>query len=238
MGRILGWIGALFTITYLGGLAWLTRGRWEKVQELPLNELGDFLAGAFGPLAILWLVLGYFQQGIELRQNSSALHLQAEELKNSVEQQKQLVQASQEQLIADRAKMEMQKSIHEEARLESIRQAQPILSFTHDVHQISIDGRVNSYIVRILNSGLQPCTYFRIISKESGTTICQLDIFGSGAYAKFSIRTSDLNLNKIMEMEILFIDALGHKRIKELKISDSPSGLEINFIDPMEKVFA
>jgi hypothetical protein len=30
------------------------------LKQLSLNELGDFLAGAFGPLALFWLVLGFF----------------------------------------------------------------------------------------------------------------------------------------------------------------------------------
>lgn len=45
------------------------------------NELGDFLAGSFSPLAFLWLVLGYLQQQEELQQNTEALRLQAAELK-------------------------------------------------------------------------------------------------------------------------------------------------------------
>ncbi|MBL5979743.1 hypothetical protein JAO85_20915 [Comamonas sp. NyZ500] len=65
---------------------------------MPLNEVGDFLAGAFGPLAILWLVLGYFQQGIELRQNSEALQRQATELENSVKQQEELASAARQTL--------------------------------------------------------------------------------------------------------------------------------------------
>jgi hypothetical protein len=50
------------------------------------NELGDFLAGTFAALAFFWLVIGYFQQGKELRLNSDALRLQAEEMKNAVQQ--------------------------------------------------------------------------------------------------------------------------------------------------------
>ncbi|PCJ69877.1 MAG: hypothetical protein COA62_10265 [Rhodobiaceae bacterium] len=53
--------------------------RWSQFIELDLNELGDFLAGWFAPLAFGWLVLGFYQQGAELR-------LQAIELKNSVQQ--------------------------------------------------------------------------------------------------------------------------------------------------------
>ena len=87
-------IGGGFTLLYLVAIAILFTNRWSDVQKLPLNELGDCLAGIFGPLAILWLVLGFFQQGIELRQNSDALLMQAQELKNSVEQQAELVKGN------------------------------------------------------------------------------------------------------------------------------------------------
>ncbi|WP_313082577.1 hypothetical protein [Pulveribacter sp.] len=79
-------------------LAWLINGRWADLQSLSLNELGDFLAGAFGPIAILWVVLGFFQQGIELRQNSAALLLQADELKNAAEQQREMTAVARAQL--------------------------------------------------------------------------------------------------------------------------------------------
>jgi Fe2+ transport system protein B len=57
---------------------------------MPLNNLGDFLAGVFGPLAIFWLILGFLQQGKELQQNTEALEMQADELKKSVNQEKNL----------------------------------------------------------------------------------------------------------------------------------------------------
>ncbi len=46
---------------------------WELLQAGNLNELGDFLAGFFTPLAFGWLVYGYLLQSKELR-------LQREEL--------------------------------------------------------------------------------------------------------------------------------------------------------------
>jgi len=57
-------------------------GAWA-VPPLDLNEWGDWASGTFAPLAFLWLTVGYFQQGEELS-------LQAEELRNSVEQQTNL----------------------------------------------------------------------------------------------------------------------------------------------------
>lgn len=70
----------------------------SEYKDLQLNEKGDLLAGVFSPLAFLWLVYGYLQQGQELKQNTLALSLQAQELKNSVEQQKVLANAALEQL--------------------------------------------------------------------------------------------------------------------------------------------
>lgn len=65
---------------------------------LASNELGDFLAGFFSPIAFLFLVLGYIQQGKELRQNTDALKLQVEELKQNVIAQNKLVQIQQQEL--------------------------------------------------------------------------------------------------------------------------------------------
>lgn len=84
-------LGGLVTGVYLVGVATLVYWKHTTIPDLELNEIGDFLAGVFGPVAFLWLVLGYLQQGRELKLSSEALQLQAQELKNSVEQQKELV---------------------------------------------------------------------------------------------------------------------------------------------------
>lgn len=88
-------------------------------QEHPahLNEWGDFFAGFFSPLAFLWLVLGYLQQGEELRNSSVALRLQADELKNSVEQQSQLVQVSRLQLEQEMKALEDERQLRRGAAL-------------------------------------------------------------------------------------------------------------------------
>lgn len=67
------------------------------------NNFGDFWAGTFAPLAFWWLVLGYFQQGIELRQNVEALKRQSEETGKLVEQAK--TQADWNQWSANAAAM-------------------------------------------------------------------------------------------------------------------------------------
>ena len=92
-----GWFGVIATLLYLLFLAFFLREKLGKLGSLELNNFGDFLAGAFGPLAIFWLVLGFFQQGAELRNSIKSLDLQTRELKESVEQQKELARTSREQ---------------------------------------------------------------------------------------------------------------------------------------------
>lgn len=90
-------IGLLVTALYAGGVVALVASRWPCVKAMPLNELGDFAAGAAGPIAFLWLVLGYFQQGDELTLNTRALNDQKEELRQSVLAQESLASAMREQ---------------------------------------------------------------------------------------------------------------------------------------------
>lgn len=88
-------LGIVLTATWLLFAAYMT---FTQKRPTELNAWGDFFAGFFAPLAFLWLVLGYLQQGEELRHSTEALKLQAEELRASVIQQSQLVAVSREQM--------------------------------------------------------------------------------------------------------------------------------------------
>ncbi|MBT8410607.1 MAG: hypothetical protein KJP02_02260 [Octadecabacter sp.] len=93
--------GLFGTVAYLVLIVCLVIGFWDSFKSLEPNAWGDFLAGTFGPLALGWLVLGFFQQGDELRNSVRTLELQAEELRNSVEQQKAMVVVTEKQLDLD-----------------------------------------------------------------------------------------------------------------------------------------
>lgn len=85
---------------------------WPAIAQLSPNEVGDFLAGIFGPLALFWLILGFFLQREELRQSTRTLQLQAEELSKSSEQHAHLVQVAREEielLKGDRAEQAAKK---------------------------------------------------------------------------------------------------------------------------------
>ena len=59
---------------------------WPNFANQPADVLGGFLEGAFAPLAFLWLVIGFFIQQKELRNNTQAISLQYEEMKRTAEQ--------------------------------------------------------------------------------------------------------------------------------------------------------
>lgn len=81
-------VGLVLTALWLGaGLFYVaTSLGWTGLLRLPLGDLGDFLGGAFAPLAFLWLVLGLFLQQRELAANNLAIQRQFEIMQRTAEQ--------------------------------------------------------------------------------------------------------------------------------------------------------
>jgi len=80
----IGWLGAL------GGLLWSLPGKCIPGSHgyidkffgcITLNEVGDFLAGAFSPLAFLWLVVAVIVQSKELAAQREELGLTRDEMR-------------------------------------------------------------------------------------------------------------------------------------------------------------
>lgn len=115
----LSWLGIGATGVYALGLILLIMTNWASFKMLEPNAWGDFLAGSLGPLGIFWLVLGYFQQGTELRNSVEALRLQTEELNQSVQQQKALVSISEKQHTFELEERQRQAQSEEEKALPS-----------------------------------------------------------------------------------------------------------------------
>ena len=108
----------LLTIIWVAFWIFTIAIEWQNFKTLSFNEVGDFMAGAFGPVAFLWLVLGFFQQGEELKNNVEALKLQAEELRQSVEQQREMVAVTRETF-------EHEKKIFEQQKRDRLQQIEP-----------------------------------------------------------------------------------------------------------------
>lgn len=96
--RLLAQFGFLATFLWLATTVWFISHDWPP--SLTLNEWGDTLAGFFAPLALLWLVIGYFQQGENLEINSQALEAQLNELALQVAETRKLAENSNRQSVA------------------------------------------------------------------------------------------------------------------------------------------
>ena len=94
--KLRSWVAVLLTGLYLGVIAYF-RGddAWFLLREGELNGLGDFLAGILTPVALFWLIFGYFLQKDEFR-------LQREELEQTRETLGEQVAVLKEQAEADR----------------------------------------------------------------------------------------------------------------------------------------
>lgn len=57
----------------------------KRVWTLEGNAIGDFVAGAFAPVAFGWLILGYLRQGQELKLQAAELALMRSEVANQTE---------------------------------------------------------------------------------------------------------------------------------------------------------
>lgn len=82
------WLGLCITVGWLllGILYVGSSIGWTHIGEQPAEVIGNFLEGAFAPLAFLWLVIGYFLQQKELSQNTEALRQQFREIQRTAEQ--------------------------------------------------------------------------------------------------------------------------------------------------------
>ena len=87
MNRIIENGAIAITVLYSCFLIGFIANPKSSFWAMSLNEMGDFLAGAVGPVALLWLVKGYAQQ-------NSAISIQSHELKAAVDQHKAQVKAT------------------------------------------------------------------------------------------------------------------------------------------------
>lgn len=109
-------IGFFATLIYLGLVAFFSILHFSSFEELGPDGWANFMAGIFAPLAFCWLVLGFLQQGYELRHSAHALWLQSEELKNSVSQQKALVETAREQMEFEREALKAEREERDRKR--------------------------------------------------------------------------------------------------------------------------
>jgi hypothetical protein len=151
-------IGITLTVAWLFVMAMVLFLYQNSLSDLKPNEWGDFFAGFFAPLAFLWLVLGYLQQGQELKLSTEALRLQADELRHSVQQQKELVEVTRQQVEGEREALALERAQRKHA-------AQP--HFIASPGGGSFSGNQYNYGIKISNAGNQASSVVITASDET-----------------------------------------------------------------------
>jgi len=203
MTKIYTSIGVAVTLLYTLVIAILIAPKINSLPTMALNEIGDFLAGIFGPLGLLWLILGYMQQGEELRLSTRALLLQAEELKNSVEQQRELVEVSRQQVESERESLNYERQLREES-------AQPIISIKDGGGLFRGDGEC-SYNVLVTNFGYAATKLtvdFKLSTGTSGTA-ADLPILEKGGQHRGALTSPSPLKDAESRLTLRYSDGLG-----------------------------
>jgi hypothetical protein len=153
---------------------------WSRFQELELNAKGDFLAGFISPAVFLWLIIGYFQQGEELQQNTEALRIQGDELRNAVSEYKALVEATKRQV-------ELMEHEQKERREREIRLAQMVPRYVGG--SSNTQGSFRTHNLKIINMG-HSVTEVTISCSVLGTSLAPgyLPHFDSGKEHVFTFQ--------------------------------------------------
>lgn len=207
----------IITIIYLFGVLYITD--LSSFKTLGLNEKGDFLAGVFSPLAFLWLVFGYLQQGQELKQNTEALRLQVKELNNSVEQQIKQFDLSSQQFAIFKVKEELEIARINNDALPSFQ----IWIRSYNQH--------SGYNVGMKNSGAKvKNVLIRYIKSDGQEFNFEYPVFNQDQIESFIMTKIELSQND-PNFLISFIDGLGRTQLSKFKIISSDNNIhKIAFI--------
>ncbi|MNG43644.1 hypothetical protein D3C78_16810 [compost metagenome] len=117
---------------------------YNGIMPKSLNEFGDFVAGAFAPLAFFWLVRGFYQQGKGLEQNSEALRIQALELQSSTQALNDQVVEQRNLLVATKDEIEIIKEKNNYEKLLEHKKSQPFIHVLNPIGQIRATQDSNS----------------------------------------------------------------------------------------------
>jgi hypothetical protein len=202
----------LFLFGVAATVVWLATGIYLMVvrgdhSNLPKpNEWGDIFAGLAAPVAFLWLVLGFLQQGRELQLSTKALELQVTELKNSVEQQQELVKVTREQLAANVAEIER-------TRQDEIRAAAPFFSLSTTGYSSGSDGIRHDLV--LVNTGATATELnFQYVPPLSHVPWADLPMLGKGETAKSVLFFPGGQGPNEFKLHIIFRNAMGQQQRK------------------------
>ncbi len=222
-------IGLLITVAWCVSALIYASFNWSSFVLLKPNEVGDFFAGVLSPLAFLWLVLGYFQQGQELKLSTDALRLQAEELRNAVKQQRDLVEATREQVAFEK---EHNERTQYQQRVAAAPRFQVHGGGSSPSHGPDIGWR--RFHIRVANTGAA-VTAVKIHAvgwNRTGDQIANFQILERGSSESLDLEMPTGSYSDPVELTVSYVDGLGQDgSIKLRKPADLTGAVEFSPVD-------
>ena len=202
------WITAVWLLVFVAMVFY----NLDSSIAMNLNELGDFLAGVSAPLALLWLVIGYFQHGEELRLNTKALRAQQQELQRQVEQTAVLANNAARQAAAteELARLDEEREVREKLLRE--RDAQPEFidvgggSSREEIHRKIKNRGADATIIELNCTG----AYF--------LNIAPAERLETGSTAKLTLSRKNWPLEFPIRFSISYTDKFGKRQTKECEL--------------------
>ena len=168
------------------------------------NELGDFLAGVFSPLAFLWLIVGYFLQASELNLTRKELIGQT----NALTAQSQAAFKSVElEAENQRTKQEMRDKL-----------AAPILQYRRSSQKVLNEALQKGLEVVIVNTGGNIKSVKAKFYVDDASEI-KLHDWPEGAVKTIEIHTDKATLEEFLKdgdyhLQLIYTDIFNREQIK------------------------
>ncbi|WP_395378158.1 hypothetical protein [Marinicella sp. W31] len=196
-----GWILTVI-ITVLTAAYFIVKyDRFEKLLDDP-NNVGDFLAGTAGTVALIWLIVGYFLQREELHNNTTALKSQKDELEKQVEAMNMLAQATADNVEATRVISEVYQKQFDRENNEKMEKVRPkFLGASH---------AGNSMRITVMQNEISNVEYSSIIDGQLHETnkIAYVPLKGK---LTFIYPEDFFELNGTLEFKVVYSDKLDNR---------------------------
>ena len=214
--------GILISVIWVMAFLCIVLFNLDDVYSMNLNEWGDFFAGGSAPLALLWLVIGYFQHGKELRLNTRVLETQQEELRHQVEETAQLAKNSERQAEATERLVQITKKDLEREQWLEARNAKP--EFVGNGSDFSVD----KLIIYFRNRGGEARNVEVYYEGDHLLSFLPIKILESNARGQLVIRENNSPFTFPIRFQINCTDLLDNSHTMEFEYSESNSLKEIS----------
>jgi hypothetical protein len=197
-------IALVLTGIWLVGAGAYIYANWPDIEALKAIDVAALAGGAVMPLAFVWLVVGFFQQGEELRNNAVALRNQTDLLAQQIEGTKSLVLVAVRQTEATVRLVQLERQKFQEETKNKLRAAQPCFVLDQGMRH------PRSGSMRLHNVGA-PASNLAIVTGDPAikTTIQPSSFVQSGGFVNLHFEMPDF---AFLQAELEYSDAQGYRR--------------------------